>query len=65
MEILRNENKKLSNENIKIKQLLKDITSEDGKQNTNIKRIAIMKSQIIQLKRQVITFKSVNINLLL
>jgi len=54
MEMLKNENIKLSNENIKIKQLLKDITSEDGKQNTNIKRLAILKSQIIQLKRQVL-----------
>jgi len=53
MEILKNENMKLTNENKKIKLLLKDITSENGKQNTDIKRLAILKSQIIQLKRQV------------
>jgi len=55
MEILKNENKKLLNENKKIKQLLKELTSENGNQNIDIKRIAIMKSQIIQLKRQVLS----------
>ncbi|ORX60169.1 hypothetical protein BCR36DRAFT_408528 [Piromyces finnis] len=55
MKILKSENIKLINENKKIKLLLKDITSENGKQETNIKRLAILKSQIIQLKRQVVS----------
>ncbi|OUM60248.1 hypothetical protein PIROE2DRAFT_14023, partial [Piromyces sp. E2] len=55
IEILKNENLKLTNENKKIKLLLKDITSENGKQSTDIKRMAILKSQIIQLKRQVVS----------
>lgn len=37
-----------------MKQILKNITSENGEENIDIKRIAILKSQIIQLKRQVI-----------
>ncbi|ORX73501.1 hypothetical protein BCR32DRAFT_99361 [Anaeromyces robustus] len=56
MEYLKNENKMLLDENKKVKDLLKDITSENGKQDTDLKRLAILKSQVIQLKRQVNIF---------
>lgn len=55
IEKLKNENRKLELDNKQMKDFIKNLTSEMGpEEDIDLKRMLLLKSQIIQLKRQVL-----------